>query len=262
MNLQAPIEPPGIMSAMNILGVQVTNAGQDEAVAFLEQAVVNRRFTKVAFLNAHSANMAARDREFSGILKSFLVLPDGVGVDIAAKILFGRPFTENLNGTDFVPALLAAIKRPLTVAVVGAVRENGEKATADLVQRMPQHRFVYLNDGFLKPEDEASVIDRINELRPDILLVAMGVPRQEKWIAGKLTEESCTIPIAVGALLDFLSGAVPRAPLAVRRMRMEWIYRLCLEPARLWRRYVLGNPLFLLRVARQKLRLTHDGADT
>ncbi len=260
MNLQAPIDPSNTMNAMNILGVQVANTGQDDAISFLEQALVNRRFTKVAFLNAHSANTAVEDPEFTDILRTFLVLPDGVGVDIAAKLLYGQPFTQNLNGTDFVPALLTGIKKPLTVAIVGAVRENGEKATADLVQRMPQHRFIYLNDGFLRPEEEASVIERVGELRPDIVLVAMGVPRQEKWIARNLSEGSCTMPIAVGALLDFLSGAVPRAPLAVRRLRMEWFYRLCLEPARMWRRYVLGNPLFLLRVARQKLGLKRAGA--
>lgn len=81
----------------------------------------------------------------------------------------------------------------------------------------------------------------------------MGVPRQELWIARNLTEKHCTLPIAVGALLDFLSGAVPRAPGWMRRMRLEWLFRLIVEPGRLWRRYIVGNPLFLARVLRQKL---------
>lgn len=256
MNVQAPL-PRAPLGAMNILGVAVTDASQADAIALLDEALRRKRYTKVAFLNAHSANTAVEDTEFSALLKTFTVLPDGIGVDIAAKMLYGRPFTDNLNGTDFVPALLAAVKRPLTVGIVGAVREHGERATADLVAKMPQHEFVYLNDGFLTPEEEPGVIRRIEKLRPDILLVAMGVPRQEKWIEANLDESACTMPIAVGALLDFLSGAVPRAPLAIRRMRMEWVYRLCLEPMRMWRRYMLGNPVFLMRVVRQKLRGQH-----
>ncbi len=240
--------------AMDILGVRVTNASQGEAIAAIENAIARKAFTKVAFLNAHSANTAVEDPEFADILKTFLVLPDGIGVDIAATILYGHPFNENLNGTDFVPALLAAIETPLTVGIVGAVRDNGERATADLMRSMPRHRFVYVNDGYLTAEEEPEVIGRIRALHPDILLVAMGVPRQEKWIESRIDESICTLPVAVGALLDFLSGSVSRAPLAIRRMRMEWVYRLCMEPSRMWRRYILGNPVFLMRVAAQKWR--------
>lgn len=261
MNL-LPDLPGTHKRALNILGVSVANPSQQEAIEMLETALKRKRFTKVAFLNAHSANTAVEDREFAEILKSFLVLPDGIGVDIAANMLYGHAFTENLNGTDFVPAFLASIEMPLTVGIVGAVRENGERATADLNKKMPQHRFVYLNDGFLTADEEPSVIKKIGRLRPDILLVAMGVPRQEKWIEANIDGDACTVPIAVGALLDFLSGAVPRAPLVIRRFRMEWVYRLCVEPARLWRRYVLGNPVFLLRVTRQKLRQKRERAST
>lgn len=253
MNLQSSTLLPGAPArSMNILGVQVANPDQREAISMLASVIEEKRFTKVAFLNAHSANTAVDDPEFASILNSFLVLPDGIGVDIAAKFLYGAPFRENLNGTDFVPALLAAIQSPLTVGIIGAIRENGERATQDLRESMPQHRFVYLNDGYLDPQEETAVIQQITDLKPDVLLVAMGVPRQEKWIDAKLSGQDCTVPIAVGALLDFLSGAVPRAPRIMRRLRIEWIYRLCREPGRLWRRYILGNPVFLTRIALQK----------
>ena len=80
----------------------------------------------------------------------------------------------------------------------------------------------------------------------------MGVPRQELWIARNLTKQHCILPIAVGALLDFLSGSVPRAPGWMRTLRLEWLFRLIIEPRRLWRRYIVGNPLFLARVLYQK----------
>lgn len=123
-----------------------------------------------------------------------------------------------------------------------------------------QHRFVVIHDGYFPPSQEQEIVDRIAALRPDVLLVAMGVPRQELWIERHIDARHCTLPIAVGALLDFLSGAVPRAPLWMRRLRLEWLFRLAVEPGRLWRRYVVGNPLFLLRVVRQKFSLAPEAA--
>ena len=96
--------------------------------------------------------------------------------------------------------------------------------------------------------EERAVIARINALAPDILLVAMGVPRQEKWIAAHRKELVCGAAMAVGGLLDFVSERIPRAPLWMRKLGIEWCFRLYQEPLRLFRRYVIGNPLFLLRV--------------
>jgi exopolysaccharide biosynthesis WecB/TagA/CpsF family protein len=237
----------------DILGTPVTPIGWNEAMTLLEGAVAEKRFTRVGFLNAHNANLAVRDPRFAQTLKSFVVLPDGIGVDIASKLLYGAPFPANLNGTDFVPAFLASVKRPLTVALLGTTRDYAELAAARFAQLAPQHQFVFMHDGFFDAEQENRLLAKIKQTRPDVLLVAMGVPRQELWIAKNITSEDCTLPIAVGALLDFMSGAVPRAPVLVRRLRMEWVYRLLLEPRRLFVRYVLGNPVFLLRVIKQRI---------
>ncbi len=236
-----------------IFGIRVASLGWSEAVALMTRLIEERRFTKVGFLNAHNANLVATDPVFAEALGDFLVLPDGIGVDMAAKILYGSPFSENLNGTDFVPGFLREIERPLTVGLIGAKTENVEGALARFAALAPQHRFELINDGFFKPSDEPAILERIRAIRPDILLVAMGVPRQELWITRHLTPAHCTLPIAVGALFDFMSGSVPRAPLMVRRMRLEWAFRLAIEPARLWRRYIIGNPVFLARVLGAKL---------
>jgi exopolysaccharide biosynthesis WecB/TagA/CpsF family protein len=243
----------GISSWKTILGISVASVGWDEAIGLLKRMLAEGRFTKVGFLNAHNANVASIDADFAGALEDFLILPDGVGVDMAAKILYGEPFPANLNGTDFVPGLLRAASKPLTVGLLGATRRNAEGAAAKLAAIAPQHNYVVVHDGYFSPQEEPGVVETIRALRPDILLVAMGVPRQELWIARNMTDKHCTLPIAVGALLDFLSGAVPRAPAWVRRMRLEWLFRLIVEPGRLWRRYIVGNPLFLARVLRQKL---------
>lgn len=254
MSVQAYSAGPEKLRWREILGSSVASLEWDEGLALLRRLIAEKRFTKVTFLNANNANIAAREPDFAAALGDFLVLPDGIGVDIAARLLYGTPFPANLNGTDFVPALLAEEKKPLSVGLVGARRENAQAAAARLSAIAPQHRFTFINDGFFTPDQEPRVLAEIERLHPDILLVAMGVPRQELWIARSLTDRHCTLAFAVGALLDFLSGAVPRAPYWMRQLRIEWVYRLALEPKRLWRRYVLGNPLFLARVVMQRLR--------
>lgn len=244
--------PSAQLPTHDILGVPVVALGWQEALDFMAEAIARRRYMPVGFLNAHNANVASADPEFEKALRSFLILPDGVGVDIAARWLYGATFPANLNGTDFVPALVASIKEPLTIGLLGATRENAGGAAVQLEKLAPWHRYVVIRDGYFSPEEEPGVVARITTERPDILLVGMGVPRQEFWIDRNLSARHCTMPIAVGALLDFLSGSVPRAPMWVRRLRMEWAFRLWIEPGRLWRRYIVGNPLFLARVLRQK----------
>ena len=253
MNMHAARVAYGFDTFRTILGIPVLAIGWDDAIALLARLVAERRFTKVSFLNAHNANIACTDPVFAAALDDFLILPDGVGVDMAAKLLYGESFPDNLNGTDFVPAFLQASSRPLTVGLLGATRVNAEAASAKLAALAVQHSFVVIHDGYFSAAEEQGIVDRIEKLRPDVLLVAMGVPRQELWIARHIDARHCTLPIAVGALLDFLSGTVPRAPLWMRQLRLEWLFRLWVEPGRLWRRYVVGNPLFLLRVIRQKL---------
>jgi exopolysaccharide biosynthesis WecB/TagA/CpsF family protein len=252
MNLHATRPLLRTLPERDILGIAVARIGWDEALRLLRQLLEERRFTKVSFLNAHNANVACSDPEFAEVLADFLILPDGIGVDLAGRLLYGEAFPANLNGTDFIPAFLEAMKTPLTIGLLGAKRRNADAAAEALSTFAPQHHFVVIHDGFFDKQEEPVVVDRIAALRPDILLVAMGVPRQEFWIDRNLTRHHCTMPIAVGALLDFLSGAVPRAPYWMRRLRLEWLFRLSIEPGRLWRRYVVGNPLFLARVLRQK----------
>ncbi|MGX8010050.1 WecB/TagA/CpsF family glycosyltransferase [Mesorhizobium sp. ORM8.1] len=255
MNMHAARAALGFDTLKTILGISVLAIRWDEAVALLTRLIDERRFTKVSFLNAHNANIAYTDPTFAEALEDFLILPDGVGVDIAAKLLYGAPFPSNLNGTDFIPAFLKASSRPLTVGLLGATRVNAEAASAKLSALATQHKFVVIHDGYFSAAQEPEIVERIARLRPDILLVAMGVPRQEMWIERHIDARHCTLPIAVGALLDFLSGTVPRAPPWLRRLRLEWLFRLWIEPGRLWRRYVVGNPVFLWRVFKQ--RLTH-----
>ena len=192
-----------------------------------------------AFVNAHCLNLAYVDLAYAEILRRCdVVWPDGTGVRMAGRRL-GFPVPENVNGTDLFPLLSGR------VFLYGAAPGVAERAAENVRAKYPQMTVVGTADGF---GDECAVIESVNRVRPDILLVAKGVPQQEKWIAAHLGELKCGCAIAVGGLLDFVSGRIPRAPLWMRRLGIEWLYRLRCEPVRMFRRYVIGNPLFLSRL--------------
>lgn len=238
----------------DILGVDVACLNWDAALDLMDEHLIERQFLKLGWLNAHCANVAQTDPAYREALRDFLVLPDGFGVDIASKVFYGDKFPANLNGTDFVPRLLQHIVRPLRVALLGGRPGIADEAAKSFHDMAPQHDYDVISDGYFTPDDLDSIQRRLADCRPDILLIAMGVPLQELFIARHIGPEHCTIACAVGALLDFQAGHVERAPKWVRDLRMEWLYRLVQEPKRLAKRYLVGNPLFLWRVGLQRLK--------
>ncbi len=240
----------------DILGVSVAVVSMEEALTLLVRRVERKQFLPLAFLNANNANIAGKNPALIKAFAQFLVLADGVGVDLASLALHGAMFPENLNGTDLVPRLLHRIERPLKVALIGARREVAECARDAFQAMCPQHKVSVISDGYFKAADEPRILDQLAAERPDILLVAMGVPRQETWIVDKIGPEHCTVPIAVGALFDIFTGTVPRAPQWMLHLRIEWLYRLWREPKRLWRRYIIGNPVFMASLVKAWLRGT------
>ncbi len=242
------------LATRDLGGVGIAVLTREAALAVLGEALAGRAHLKLAFCNPHLVNLAGGDAGLRRALARFLVLPDGIGVDIGSRLLYGAPFPANLNGTDFMPALLDAQAGPLGVALLGGRPGVAERAAARLAADHPRHRFSVLGHGYFAAGAEAELLARLAAAPPDLVLVAFGNPLQERWIAEKLGPQHGTIAAGVGALFDFLAGEVARAPQSWRRLRLEWLYRLWLEPGRLWRRYVVGNPAFLLRMLRQRLR--------
>jgi len=207
----------------------------------------------VTFCNAHTVNLAARDDDFVNALESFLTFNDGIGVDLASRILYGQPFPCNLAGTDFVPALLDRAAPGLRIFLLGSAAGVAEKAGYNLQKRFPGHAVVGTHDGFFSAAEAKGVVAKVRASSPDLVLVGMGQPRQELWSLEHLGEVPA-VTICVGALLDFTAGRVRRAPRWIRAVRLEWLYRLALEPRRLGRRYLVGNVVFLARVVRDRAR--------
>lgn len=243
-----------LASRRMIFDLPVCDLGWEHALTFItELASLPIGQTVISFVNAHNMLLTLRDEEYRDVLMHTLVLPDGIGLDIASRAAHGAPFPANLNGTDFVPALLTFMGQPKRIGLVGGKREVVEGAAAHFRRHAPWHEFIAVSDGYFDQNDCGAVVADIEQADLDILIVGMGTPIQEKWVAANIGPEHARLVLTVGALFDFMSGTVPRAPRVVRAFRLEWIYRLAQEPGRLWRRYVLGVPSFLFEIARHRV---------
>lgn len=178
-----------------------------------------------------------------------VIVNDGIGMDIASTLIHRKKFRENLNGTDFTPFFLKELGPDAKVFLLGA-KPGIAKRAADNLQSMNINVVGYRN-GYEEARDTDQLIAEINTSGTNVLLVAMGNPYQEQWIIQHRGKLNVRALIGVGALLDFLAGDKPRAPKLVQRLRLEWFYRLCLEPSRLLRRYTLDIAVFLQLCLRQ-----------
>ena len=202
------------------------------------------------FMNAHCCNVRRHDPAYArAVGNADFLLADGIGVELAAKMT-GQKLTENLNGTDLVPALLSeAAKRGKSVYLFGGKPGVADAAAGNLIHQTPNLRIAGTRDGYQGAQDPQAVIADINESGADIVLVALGVPMQELWLDKHAHLLTATLSMGVGALFDFLAGAVVRAPKIVRQARMEWAWRLLQEPGRMAKRYLAGNFTFLAHAA-------------
>ncbi|KQM93103.1 hypothetical protein ASE70_14630 [Sphingomonas sp. Leaf22] len=225
----------------------------DEAVAAVDDRIDAADGGSVTFCNAHSVNLARTDRRLVDAYSDSLVLNDGIGVDMARKLLYGAPFPANVNGSDFIPIFFERSRHDLRLFLLGSRPGVAAQAGAIIAERYPRHRVMGVRDGYFEPDEEAALVDEIARSGANLLIIGMGQPRQEIFAA----EHAAKIGMAsmsVGAFLDFTSGAIPRAPGWLRAARLEWVYRLALEPRRMFDRYVLGNPRFLLGILKDRRR--------
>ena len=238
---------------ISILDVRIDNLTRPEALDQMLSLLHSADGPhQVCFAYANCLNQAYSDRHYREVLnRSKLVLGDGTGIRIASNVL-GRPVRDNLCGTDVIPSFLGRINgNGARVFLLGSKQPVVESAGEKMEKEFPSLTVCGVQDGYFQSDED--VVKKINAAKPDILLVGMGVPRQEMWIAENLPRLNAKICCGVGALFDFYSGSVPRAPRWMLRSGMEWMYRLYLEPKRLWRRYLIGNFLFLGRIYRQLL---------
>ncbi len=235
----------------SLFGIEINNGKMSDAVDAAFNDVDHRVQHHVAFVNADCLNKAYIDSDYFNSLQLMdRVYPDGIGVRLAARMI-GLNVVENINGTDLFPLICAnAAQQGKRMFLLGG-REGIAQVVADKMSgKHPDLIIAGVQHGYFKPDQEAEIIDRINRLEVDILCVAFGAPKQEEWMAAKRNQIGSPVTIGLGGCFDFYADRIPRAPLWLREMGLEWTYRLYQEPGRMWRRYVIGNPLFLYRMWR------------
>jgi exopolysaccharide biosynthesis WecB/TagA/CpsF family protein len=198
----------------------------------------------VSFVNAHAANLGWNTPSMlESLLRSDLLLRDGIGVKLGLKA-FGRPPGLNMNGTDFIPKIARAYagRRVALFGTRSPWLDNARRTLEEWGLTV-----VACQEGFDPPE---TYVRLATESRPDLILMAMGMPKQEA-VSVKL-REALAHPVLIvngGAILDYIGGKVPRAPRVMRQVGMEWLFRLAVEPRRLFSRYVIGIPIYFSHVA-------------
>jgi len=224
-------------------GFPIAVMRSDELLPSIEQLLNSRQQLALFFANT---NFIVKCRSLLPQMLSddCLVINDGVGLDIAARIIHGKKFPENLNGSDFLPPLLQQLNHKARVFLLGAKPGIAMAAAQTLIHKHGV-QVVGTADGYVQAADTEALLAQINSSQANILLVAMGNPKQEHWILQHRQRLNINLLIGVGAFLDFLAGDKPRAPKLIRRLRLEWLHRLCLEPSRLLRRYTLDIVIFL-----------------
>ena len=237
---------------MKILGVRYDNLLRSEALTRSLSFVKQSGKSNIFFLNLDCLRQACRDPEYRAILnEAALVLPDGIGLELATRIFGGR-MKDNCNGTDFSPVFIkAAAEQRTSFFLLGGREGVAEKAADRLRERVPGVHIAGTYSGYF--ESESEMIDQINASGADVLLVAMGVPLQEKFIARHRAALNPRLCFGVGALLDYLSDTIPRAPQWMIRLHFEWLWRIFIEPRRMICRYLIDGVGFFINLLLSRL---------
>ncbi len=244
-----------VPAATAIRGIRLTNLGIEDAENAIDAALKARAPMRIAFVNADCVNLAARDPIYRETLANMdWVFTDGIGMRIAGELL-KQPVRENVNGTDLFPRLCAQFAASgHRLFLLGAKPGVAAKVATWAEATYPGLIIAGTHDGYFAPAETERLLATIRQSRADVLFVAMGAPRQEKWLDQYATHSGATVAIGVGGLFDYYSGNIPRAPLWMRRFGLEWVYRLIQEPGRLWKRYLLGNWAFIARITADRLQ--------
>lgn len=236
---------------VKILGIRIDNVTLEEAytrfLSFMESGSCKMIFTP----NTEIVMAAQEDAELKNILfDADLVVPDGIGLVYASKI-HNLGLTERVTGIDTMERILKyANNTKKSIYILGGKPGVVEKAAENIKDAFPSLVIAGVRDGFFKVEDEQKIVDQINELKPDILFVALGAPKQEKWIYKYRKILNTKVAMGVGGSVDVWAGTVKRAPKIFQDLHLEWFYRLCKDPSRIGR--MMALPQFMIRVVLSK----------
>jgi len=243
-----------------ISGVKVNRVTMEDSINLLEKFIFNRENHQVCVPNAWTTVLMQKDREFREINNSSsLAIPDGMPLVWASR-LYGKPIQERVSGPDlFQKFIEVASCKKYKFFFLGSSPDILEKLSSKLKKKYPGLKIAGtyappFSKSFSEEEDK-KMIDMINMAKPDILWVGLTAPKQEKWIGKNINHLKVPVSIGVGAAFDFIAGKVKRAPKWMQKAGLEWFYRLYQEPKRLWKRYIIGNTLFIWLVIKELIKI-------
>ncbi len=234
-----------------LLGVCVDRVTMAQTMAILEAYILSGKPHHVVTLDASMCVLARTDSELRNIvLDADLVTPDSVGILWAARRM-GHPLPERVSGVEIVGRMVElAAAKDWRVFLLGAKPGVAEEAARRIQQRYGDRCIAGVHHGYFPPEDDSAVAEMVRAASPDVLCVAMGIPKQEKWIARHKNRLGVPVMIGVGGTLDVLSGRVGRAPRWLQQWGLEWAYRVLRNPRKIAK--VMTLPRFIAMVLGQR----------
>lgn len=242
---------------VNILGFYVDKITMNELIQKIDSFVGNPigRPHTIVLLNPHLLLEARKNKEYEEYIKnSDVVTADGIGIILAAK-LRGEKFPERVTGTDLMPELgKLCARKGYALYLLGGEPGVAEKTKEIYEKKYPGIKIVGAHHGYFSLEEEDGIVKDINIKNTQILIVCMGAYRQEMFIKRNLDKLNVALCFGNGAAFDFISGRVKRAPKWMQKAGLEWFWRLIHEPRRLWKRYLIGNTIFIWLVFKELVK--------
>lgn len=249
-------------SIVNLVGVPISPLTVDELHQKISCFIENGSKANILHANVHAINLAYQNSWLRSFFSSAdIVFCDGAGVILGARIL-GNHIPQRITYADWLWQLADfSAEHGFSLFLLGARPGISEIAAKNLTKRFPNLKIAGTHHGYFDKAPQSNqniaVIEKINQTSPDILLVCFGMPLQERWLQQNFDRLQVHVVLTGGAALDYVSGELKRAPQWMTNHGFEWLGRLLIEPKRLWRRYIMGNPIFLGRVIKQRLGLLH-----
>jgi len=248
------------LPSITLLGVRIHDIPLNSLLTLLSQLITSQHKVVLTYVNIHAINLAYKNLRFRDCLnKADIAFCDGFGVKWAGRIL-GLKIEHRYTPPDWIPLLVEVCQqRNFSVFLLGGRPGIAEKTSIQLKNRFPNLRVVGFHDGYFNKTpgsiENEKVIQSINSVKPDILIVGFGMPLQEFWLEENWPGLQAVVALPVGAALDYISGETYRGPGWMTNHGLEWLARLIIEPRRLWKRYIVGNPLFLWRVLKRRVKI-------
>ena len=232
-----------------ILGYPVDLVDMDNSVNFAQSCIDSASGGHVVTLNPEMIMQGNKNPELGNILKNAeLIVPDGIGIIIALKKL-GITYIKQLPGIEFSQKLMEkCAENKYSVGLIGASKDTLECAISELIVKYPGINIIFAHDGYFNEENENSIVEELKSKNPQVLFVALGVPKQELWIKKYRQTLNSTLMVGVGGSFDVWAKKIKRAPVTFRKFGLEWLYRLITQPQR-FKRMFPTLPLFFLKVA-------------